>query len=47
MLAPAPSDESISSAELRDALAKLPADETRVRHWHYTFPHQEFAPSGK
>jgi len=46
-LAPAPADEAISSAELRDALSALPADETRVRHWRYTFPHQEFAPSGK
>ena len=46
-LAPAPADEAISSAELRDALAALPADEGRVRRWSFTFPHQEFAPSGK
>jgi hypothetical protein len=43
-LAPAPADEAISSAELRDALAALPPDEGRVRRWRYTFPHQEFAP---
>jgi eukaryotic-like serine/threonine-protein kinase len=44
MLAPAPVEEAISSVALRDALAALPADEARVRRWHYTFPHQAFAP---
>jgi hypothetical protein len=46
MLAPAPAESAISSTALHDALAALPADETRVRRWHYTFPHQEFAPRG-